>query len=236
MNERISKIREEERKYHEDVYKNYNLFEAGTWLHKPVKTVMETLNYFSTYDYLEVLDLGCGIGRNSIPIAETMKERDGRIVCVDLLQTALDKLEVYSNQYDVSKYIDPQLSDIADFNITTNQYDYIVAVSALEHVESKAALNRVLANMIAGTRVNGINCIIINTNIEEIEKETGDQLDPYIELNLTTNNLVNLFEKAYKGWKVIYTTVKPLEFNIDRNGKRILLKGDCLSYVVQRCV
>jgi 2-polyprenyl-3-methyl-5-hydroxy-6-metoxy-1,4-benzoquinol methylase len=236
MTDRISVIREEERKYHEDVYNNYNLFEAGTWLHKPVKTVMETLNYFSAYDYLEVLDLGCGIGRNSIPIAETMKERSGKIVCVDLLQTALDKLEMNSNQYNVSKYIDPHLSDIADFNIITNQYDYIVAVSALEHVESEAKLKRVLANMIAGTRVKGINCIIMNTNIEEIDEVTGDKLDPYIELNMTTQNLVNLFEEAYKEWKVTYTTVKPLEFNIERSGNRIVLKGDCLTYVVQRCV
>lgn len=40
---RITKIRDEERKYHEACYENYKLFEEGSWLSKPVKTVMDQL-------------------------------------------------------------------------------------------------------------------------------------------------------------------------------------------------
>ncbi|QYR21304.1 methyltransferase [Paenibacillus sp. sptzw28] len=68
MDNRIEKIRTEERNYHEACYENYKLFEAGSWLHKPVKTVMEYLAAFDDREYLSVLDLGSGVGRNSIPI------------------------------------------------------------------------------------------------------------------------------------------------------------------------
>jgi 2-polyprenyl-3-methyl-5-hydroxy-6-metoxy-1,4-benzoquinol methylase len=62
---KIDYIREEEKKYHEHCYDNYKLFEEGSWLHKPVKTVMDLFTYFDGKPELRVLDLGCGIGRNS---------------------------------------------------------------------------------------------------------------------------------------------------------------------------
>lgn len=51
MNTRLSLIREEEKKYHEACYDQYKLFEEGSWLHKPVKTVME---YFSVIEKIKI--------------------------------------------------------------------------------------------------------------------------------------------------------------------------------------
>ncbi|NOU96778.1 methyltransferase domain-containing protein [Paenibacillus sp. LMG 31456] len=232
--ERIQRIRAEERKYHEACYDNYQLFEAGSWLHKPVKTVMETLKRFEAYDRLTVLDLGCGVGRNSIPIAETLKLRSGKIVCVDLIESALSKLKSYSREYGVTEYVETQLSDIGDYPIAVDHFDYIIAVSALEHIASEAQLIQTLEKMVQGTRLGGINCIIMNTNLEEIDIASGTKLEPLMELNMATKQGNELLAKAYEGWKVIYTTVKPLQFNIERNGRDVLLKSDCVSYVVQK--
>lgn len=38
--------------------------------------------------------------------------------------------------------------------------------------------------MVKGTKEDGINCIIINTNIEEVEIETNRKLDTHIEIKL----------------------------------------------------
>lgn len=231
---RITKIREEERKYHEACYENYKLFEEGSWLSKPVKTVIETLSHFDAYDDVTVLDLGCGVGRNSIPIAEALKDRGGKVVCVDLIQSALTKLQAYSEQLGVSDRIETHLSDIGDFEIPPESFDYIVAVSTLEHVDSEQTFERLLARIALGTKVNGVNCLIVNSNLQEIDVLTGDELTPFIELNLTTDHLQHLLNKHYEGWDILFTTLKKLTFNIERNGRQIHLKTDCLTYVVRK--
>ena len=65
---RIDYIRQEEKKYHDLCYEQYKLFEAGSWLFKPVKTVMDLMNHFDGQNNLQVLDLGSGVGRNSIQL------------------------------------------------------------------------------------------------------------------------------------------------------------------------
>ncbi|KQX69046.1 MULTISPECIES: class I SAM-dependent methyltransferase [unclassified Paenibacillus] len=235
MDNRIKIIRDEERKYHEACYDNYKLFEEGSWLSKPVKTVMDTLTHFKSKENLTVLDLGCGVGRNSIPIAESLKEhQSGKIICVDIMESALKKLVDYSEQNGVRAYIEPKLSDIGDYIIEENQFDYIIAVSALEHVESVPKFVQVVDRMARGTKENGINCVIMSTNIQEIDVESGMELDPFMELNLTTSDVKQLISSAYSDWEVIFTTLKALQFNIERNGREILLKSDCLTYVIQR--
>ncbi|NQX58438.1 class I SAM-dependent methyltransferase [Paenibacillus qinlingensis] len=231
---RITKIREEERKYHEACYENYKLFEEGSWLSKPVKTVMDTLSYFDGYDKVNVLDLGSGVGRNSIPIAQSLKHREGKVLCVDIMQSALTKLLVYSEQFGISGQIETHLSDIGEYDIPLNTFDYIVAVSSLEHVDSEQSFKRVLTNMAQGTKVNGVNCLIVNSNLQEIDKLTGEELVPLIELNLTTEHLYEILNEQYVGWDILLTTLNKLTFNIERNGRQILLKTDCLTYVARK--
>ncbi|WJH36626.1 class I SAM-dependent methyltransferase [Paenibacillus sp. CC-CFT747] len=210
------------------------MFEAGSWLAKPVKTVINTLEEFQDRPSLNVLDLGCGVGRNSIPMAQALKGRTGQVICVDLLDSALQKLEGYSREFGVEEYITTELSDIGDYAIEENGFDYIIAVSALEHVESETKLIQVLDRMTRGTREGGINCLIMSTQVGEIDKETGEALDPYYELNLTTAYTRKLLLSSYAGWDIRYTTVQSLQYEIERNGRPICLKGDCLTYVFRK--
>ncbi|EJQ51336.1 hypothetical protein IEQ_02276 [Bacillus cereus BAG6X1-2] len=132
---RIDYIRQEEKKYHDLCYEQYKLFEAGSWLYKPVKTVMDMLTYFRGQKDLQILDLGSGVGRNSIPIAQKIMNTGSTVTCVDLLDSALTKLQVYSKEHGVFEYIKTELSAIEDYYIPPNTYNYIVAVSSLEHVK-----------------------------------------------------------------------------------------------------
>ena len=52
-----------------------------------------------------MLDLGSGVGRNSIPIAQKIKNASGTVTCVDLLDSALTKLQIYSKEHDVFEVI-----------------------------------------------------------------------------------------------------------------------------------
>lgn len=234
--ERLANIRLEEKKYHDFCYTNYNLFEPGSWLYRPVKTVMDLLEEYKDREYLKVLDLGAGVGRNSIPIAESMKNRNGKVVCVDLLESAIDKLLSNSQEYGVSQYIDTRLSDIEQFIIEHEEYDIIVAVSALEHVSSESALEQKLNDVTAGTKANGSNCIIIGSNIREVNLGNGQQLDPMFEINLTTERMLEILDVRYNEWEVKQRLVKQLEYEIERNGELVKLTTDCITFVAKRIV
>ncbi|EJR54904.1 hypothetical protein IIM_01844 [Bacillus cereus VD107] len=231
---RIDYIRQEEKKYHDVCYEQNKLFEAGSWLYKPVKTVLDLMDYFEGQNSLQVLDLGSGVGRNSIPIAQKIMNTGGTVTCVDLLDSALTKLQVYSKEYGVFEVIKAEQSAIENYFIPSNSFDYIVAVSSLEHVKSEEDFKKVLHSMKNGTKKGGINCLIVNSNIQEIDLETNQELDALIEINLSTEEMLRTLKSVYPKWKEVKIEIKNLAYNIIRNGKHIELKTNAITYVVQK--
>ncbi|MFS8352207.1 class I SAM-dependent methyltransferase [Bacillus nitratireducens] len=231
---RIDYIRQEEKKYHNLCYEQYKLFEAGSWLYKPVKTVMGMLNYFEGQKDLQILDLGSGVGRNSIPIAQKIMNSGGTVTCVDLLDLALMKLQVYSKEYGVFEYIKTEQAAIEDYYIAPNTYDYIVAVSSLEHVRSIDDLKKVLHSMKNGTKSGGINCLIVNSNIQEIDLKTNQELNALIEINLSTEEMIRTLKGVYTEWQEVKVEIKKLAYDIVRNGTHIQLNTNAITFVMQK--
>ncbi|ADU29513.1 class I SAM-dependent methyltransferase [Evansella cellulosilytica] len=231
---RIDYIRKEEKKYHDFCYENYKLFEEGSWLYKPVKTVIDLLTLFKGKSNLKVLDLGSGVGRNSIPIAQEIKNNNGKVVCVDLLDSALNKLKIYSREYEVDGVIETIKADIGNYNIAKDEYNLIIAVSTLEHVESDDAFENVIQRMALGTKSDGLNCIIVNSEVEEIDINTGENLDVMMEVNMKTSDMINKLRQSYDGWELVNQLVKPLEYKIVRDEKDVLLKTKAITFVVRK--
>lgn len=232
--DRVEYIRSKEKEYHDNCYENHKLFETGTWLNKPVKTVIDFLEEFNDRQDLRILDLGCGNGRNSIPMAEALKHRKGRVICVDLLDSALVKLQEYSKEYGVSQYIVPIKEEIEKYIIDPNEFDFIVAVSSLEHLVSKSALEDKLTEILHGIKINGIICLIFNTSIKELNLNTNEMLEPMFEVNLSTESMLELLGDIYLGCEIKKVSVKSLKFLIDRDGQPVRLTTNSLTYVVKR--
>lgn len=229
--DRIEFIRMKEKEYHDACYGSNRLFQEGTWLNKPAKMVLSGLNRFGTISDFNALDLGCGIGRHSIPIAMSLKGRKGNVVCVDMLDSALSKLEEYSREYDVVKYLTIIKSLIEEFVILEDKYNMIVAVSSLEHLRTKSLLKKKLYEMKEGTKKNGINCIMFNSNISEINKDNNDPLYPMFEINMPTKELLTLLDDTYRDWRIEKRIVNHMAYDINRNGKSVSVESDCVSYI-----
>ncbi|GGF95053.1 class I SAM-dependent methyltransferase [Paenibacillus abyssi] len=231
---RLQRIRKEERKYHEQCFENVKLYQKGTWLHEPVDLVMDHFDYLQTDKPLSILDLGCGVGRHSIPLADKVRVTGGYVQCVDLLEKALEKLNQYSRRYGVDDAIRTEQGDISDYQIQENSYDYIVAGSSLEHVRSEDLLQKVLQRMAKGTREKGINCILMNTNIKEFNKKDGTERETLFEVILDKEKALSAFRREYKGWKELHVGEEPLELEINRDKEPVILKAVSLSYIVQK--
>jgi 2-polyprenyl-3-methyl-5-hydroxy-6-metoxy-1,4-benzoquinol methylase len=235
---RLAQIRSEEKEYHDQCYAEHVLFQPGSWLYKPVQTVMELLSELSKPEDVQILDLGCGVGRNTIPMAVYVKEHctSGQVIGVDLLESAIVGLNVYSAHFGVENVIRAEQSEIEDYFIHENKYDFIVAVSALEHLCSVEILKKKLFEIASGIKSDGIVCLIMSSNIRETLVSTGESLDPKFEINLRTEELLALLDEAFMSWKGITQHVKPLSYHIDRHGQPVLLSSDCLTFTARKKV
>jgi len=223
----------EEMKYHEKFYGETTLFQPGTWLSKPVKVVMDLLEEV-ILDNAKVLDLGCGVGRNSIPIAQRLQAFNGTVDCVDLLPIAIQKLMDHAEEYKVSDIIHAVTADAEYYEIQPDHYDYIVACSCLEHVTDIEAFKTVVSRMIEGTKADGINCILMSTEVREYHFDLNKEVDGIIELNLKTQEAIALLRDSYKGWDILIERHIPQTVVETKYGKDIEFRGNWLTFAARK--
>lgn len=234
MDNRLKAIRQAESESHTEAYTHNTLFTPGSWLAKPVKTVLDILPLFEGYNEFRVLDLGSGVGRNCIPVAQHFKDISCRMDCVDILELAIEKLNENAQQYGVADNIQGMVSSIDDYEIDDDSYDLIMAVSALEHIASRVAFERKLVEIRNGLRIGGVACLIVNSGVMEHDKATGEELPPQFEVNLPTCEMQHLLEQTFDRWQIIKYTVVHQKYDIPRANGLANLETDVVTYVARK--
>ena len=234
MNSRVVKIREKERKSHIEIYKNEALYNSDSWLSKPIKTVKDIMPYFQENKSLRVLDLGCGVGRNSIFIADKFASKECLIDCVDILEIAIEKLQINANEHSVSNIIRGFVDTIEHFPITKDTYDLVIAVSALEHVESKDAFLWKLHEIKEGIKPNGIVCLVVNSEVREKKIATDEELEPQFEVNLFSEELQSYIDGIFSDFETIKNSLSFQEYDIPRDEFTSHLTTKVVTYVGRR--
>ena len=234
MNSRIDKIRESEKLSHTKIYSDEDLYNTDSWLKKPIKTVQEIVPLLSGCTGIRALDLGSGIGRNSIYIAQSFKDRGCLVDCVDILDIAIDKLKSNARIHGVEDNIEGIVGTIEGLSIPDDTYDLILAVSALEHVESEEALLNKLQEIKAGIKENGIVCLVINSEVKECNQDTGEDLEPQFEVNLSSDKVQSYIDEVFSGWKVLKNTRSHQEYDIPRDNVVSHLSTNVITFVGQR--
>ena len=232
--ERVRRIRQAEEKSHTEAYSNLELFAPGSWLEKPVKTVVNLLPLFDNHTAFRGLDLGCGIGRNCIPVAQYFQTIPCRLDCVDVLGIAIEKLQNNAAKYGVDRAIHGINASIDAFKIEKNAYDLILAVSALEHVESVATFEMKLLEIRDGLRDKGVACFIVNSGVTEHDKESGMARAPQFEVNLPTEQMEEILLRPFEGWEIIKHTIVHQKYDIPREGYISALETDVITLIVRK--
>jgi cyclopropane fatty-acyl-phospholipid synthase-like methyltransferase len=231
----FEEAREAEANYHNELYSDSEILEPGTWMSNPNAVVMELLERLLQHkDHLKVLDLGCGAGRNSIPIAMRLKETDSTVVGIDLLNEAIEKLLKNADIYGVRGLIQAVEGDAEHAEISKENFDYIVACGCLEHVSSEEAFIKVIEVMKQGTKIGGIHCITMNTEIQEVEQDTGRKLETLIELNLQTDRAFSILEKVYEGWNVLEHQMVIQSIDEEKYDKPTQFRSHSITFAAQK--
>ncbi|MCI1943996.1 class I SAM-dependent methyltransferase [Clostridium luticellarii] len=230
--DRIGRIRSEEAFSHKVTYENHELYDKGSWLSRPLKTVMDILPYFKKYDReIRILDLGCGVGRNAIAAARSIR---CRIDCVDLLPAALKHLKSNARYYQVSSKINPILSSVDSYQIEKEKYDCILAISVLEHLGSRDTLLLKLHQIREGLTQGGVFILTMNTDIIEVTSD-GVQVDPMFEINLKTEEAAKCCENMFhSGYKLIKKHSATQTYPVVRNSGTNKLTSSVLTYVFRK--
>lgn len=231
---RLDKIRENERRSHMDTYTAHELYQDGSWLQRPVKTVMDLANFLEGNRDIRILDLGCGVGRNCIALADRFSEAGCRIDCVDILDFAIEKLMENAEKYGLSHCINGIVSPLDEFPVPANSYDMILAVSVLEHMDCRESFLRKLAEIREGLRPGGIVCLIINSNVTEIDKHTGLDIPAQFEVNLLTSALQNLLQDIFSGWEILKSGVREQRYDIPRGDSVSDLQTNVVTFAARK--
>ena len=234
MPSRIKKIRESEKLSHTKIYTDEELYHTDSWLKKPIKTVREIMELFSGYESFRALDFGCGVGRNSIYVAECFKGKNCLVDCVDLLNIAIEKLKENAKAHGVLESINGVVGTIEDFEIAKGEYDLIMAVSALEHVESEERFLCALGSIRDGVKENGVVCLVINSEVSECDSVTKEPLEAQFEVNLSADKVLAYVDEVFRGWKVIKRTVSRQEYDIPRETAVSRLSTKVVTFVAKR--
>jgi len=98
------------------------------WLKKSVPFVVETLHAFKSHKFRDVLDLGCGVGRHCVYLAENGFEVVGLDVSVSALRTAKEWIRK-------KKLTNVNLlrGSITDIPLGDCRFDAVISVSVLHH-------------------------------------------------------------------------------------------------------
>ena len=231
---RLKQIRESEKQSHIEMYSNSELYKEGSWLRKPIKTVLDIIPLFNHYSELNVLDLGCGVGRNCIAVAQSFKNIPCKIDCVDILDLAIEKLYENAEELGVTSSINGIVETIENYPVGENKYDLVLAISALEHIDSEQSFLSKLSEINMGIRKNGIVCFVINSDVKETDKSTGEEIPAQFEVNLQTEKLQAVLKEKFSDFEIMKTAVSEQQYDIPRGDIISDLKTKVVTFVARK--
>jgi len=136
-----------------------------------------------------VLDVGCGIGRNSL----FFLEKGFFVDAFDYSSTAIQFASKLCQNYLKSKF-NINFESINEFNFKKN-YDIIIAIAVLHFLSSQREVENFIKNMQDNTSQNGLNIISFPIDYNTNKDEFNTAINHDNILKLYKNKNWNVFEK-----------------------------------------
>jgi 2-polyprenyl-3-methyl-5-hydroxy-6-metoxy-1,4-benzoquinol methylase len=232
----FKRAREETLQYHKAYYSRFKLFEKDSWLENPDQPLMRLLDYLE--GKIKILDLGCGVGRNAIPMAQALQKsnKTATITCVDVLPESIELLKEYATTYKVEDIIEPVLSDNDQFVIEPNKYDLIAGISTLEHCQGKNQVAKLMAAIADGTKSGGFVRIEMTTNRRVTDTATNQPVPTFVETPLDGDEVKEMLatEETFAGWNILSLTIDPYEEELAKDDRTVHWCSTQINFTAQK--
>lgn len=196
-------------------------------MHRLVSLLSATVN-------AKVLDIGCGVGRNAIAVARELKLNGVIVDCYDVLDSAIAMLHEYAEKFGVRENIAGQCVDMDAIKIEPAYYDAILAVSVLEHSSSIEGVERLLSEIVSGTRKGGANRLTISTDRRVTACDTGEPIDTRVETPMTSEQVSEMLQRFYKGWHIDRLSLVPYKEDIVYNDRLVTWSCTDVSFFARK--
>jgi len=230
----MSSSQKESDRYHREYYSAHELFQPGTWIEKPNSALMAIGEELAGRQQVTLLDLGSGVGRNAIPLAQLLGKTTTTIDCVDIVDVAIEKLKDNATRYQVAHIIKPIVGNVAEFSIALAKYDLVMAMSVLEHAVKSDQFESIIKRIQAGTKVEGFNCLSITTNLSESDSETGKSITPLISTAISSEACEALLRDLYRDWEIQRLDFSNFSQRLQREQQIVDWSADYCLFVAKR--
>jgi len=218
----LSRARAETISYHTQYYTKHKLFESGSWLESPDPKIPELIKRFSSAQSCRVLDLGAGVGRNAIALAEALRE-DARITAVELIQTATDLMSEYAKERGVSEKLNVVNQDFESVTFPEEEFDLVLGISTLEHCSNQENLVSLISRAQDWTKKGGLHFISFSTGRQVVDHTTGESIETLVETRLQTEPWLAELSRLYEAWNVEFLgSVAPYKEVLNYNGREVV--------------
>lgn len=237
------KARQETIAYHEDYYTRHALFDSDSWLARPDQDMMDLAaknrlywRLLSNQVPLQILDLGAGVGRNAVPLAQYLQANEikAQIDCFDVLDTSIDLLEQNSTRYGVDKYINTRVVDNDYVELEPESYDLILAISVIEHCLGLDKVKRLLNQLAKGVRKNGYCQIEITTDRSLIDLNTKECLPTSVETPMSEVQVQSLLTEAFRDLKIIKMSSFEYHEDLIKDGREVHWSSRQTAFLASR--
>ncbi|MCR5556871.1 MAG: hypothetical protein K6F75_04835 [Butyrivibrio sp.] len=101
-------------------------------------------------------------------------------------------------------------------------------------MDSKESFINKLGEIEQGARHDGIICLVMNSEIREINAETSEELDTMFEVNLSTVEMQAILKRVFLNWAIIKEGVVNQAYEIPRKGVKSRLTTSVITYVARK--
>ncbi|MBG6215237.1 MAG: class I SAM-dependent methyltransferase [Cryobacterium sp.] len=225
--------RAETLRYHEDLYASTPLGTAGSWLLGPDRLVLKAIDLSGGVGPILAFDLGAGIGRHTIPMARGLAA-GSRVVAVDVIPSAIRRLEVNCAEAGVSDSVTPIVRDLEEFEFDVSMaVGLIVGFSAVEHVSSATAMRGLLSRCAAATAPSGLIALgIFADRIEELADGTVRRA--LVEFELDSKEVRTMLDEVFSSWIVEYADIGANHVSEERDGIPYELRSTLIQFIGRR--